>query len=417
MQDDHTKPSRTNVRQARSAWGDLLAALVRRGVGGYQYETLTGCRPVELFKGHLVIAPRSVRDDQTARRIGWYRRWHQAVQEDGIAKGLLLAGPHLNAGRRKLRVPRKPRPSKELTETPRGAEILGLHPDGLDVVGYLHAILAQVGLPRSRPRNPDGTGKEHFTRASGSVAMTVIAGGLYRRSGERLQQPLPYGSHPRLMLADVCTWAVRHGAREVDLGDSVRQYLTDRLDIRKISGGRRGSYTQFKRQCMALAACRMQLDARYGGQHIVYKGEPIRGFRAWATDGHGQGGLWPGKLYLEQEFYDTLLDLGMPLDLQAYRSLARSPMAMDCYTWLAHRMWRIDGSVDIRWAALHRDFGQEYKNLKSFKQRFSAALKAAQAVYAGSADRIESIEDGIRLYTADPPVPFIKPPRRRGGKG
>ena len=390
---------------------------MRRAGGGYQYETPTGCRPVEIFKGHLVIAPRSVRDDQTARRIGWYRRWHQVAREEGIAKGLLLAGAHLNAGRRKLRAARKPRPSEELTETPRGAEILGLRPDGLDVVGYLHAILAQVGLPRSRQRGPGGTEKKHLTRANGSVALTVSAGGLYRRSGERLPQPLPYRSHPRLMLADICTWAVRHGPREVDLGGSVRQYLTERLDIRKISGGRRGSYTQFKRQCMALAACRMQLDAHYCGRYIVYKGEPIRGCQAWATDGYGQGGFWPGKLHLEQEFYDTLLDLGMPLDLQAYRSLARSPITMDCYTWLAHRMWRIDDSVDIRWKALDRDFGQEQKSLKSFKQRFSAALKAAQASYTGSAGRIESIEGGIRLYTADPPVPFAAPPRRRGDKG
>lgn len=406
------KPSRTNVRQARAAWGELLDALVRRGIGGYQFETLMGCRPVEIIRGHLVIASRSEQDHQMTKRLGWFQRWQEVAQREGIAKGLLLAGAHLNAGRRKLRTPRKPRgPSKSST----AGEILGVDLDAPDAVGYFHAILAQVGLPRSRQKKLDGTERRDFTRTNGSVALTVTAGG-YHRSGEFVLQPLPYGSHPRLMLADVCTWAVRHRSREVELGDSVRGYLTSRLSIQKISGGRRGSYTQFKRQCMALAACRMQLDAKYGGRHITYKGDPIRAFQAWSTDGGGQVGLWPGKLYLDKEFYRTLLALRMPLDLQAYRSLARSPMAMDCYTWLAHRMWRIDGSVDIRWEALHRDFGQEYKSLKNFKLRFSRALKAAQAVYEESTGRIESIDGGIRLYTAKPAVPFIRPPRQSGGK-
>ena len=107
---------------------------------------------------------------------------------------------------------------------------------------------------------------------------------------------------------------------------------------------------------------------------------------------------------LDTEFFEALQEFGVPIDQRAYASLARSPLAMDAYAWLAHRMWRIDRPVDISWASLHRDFGQEYKRLRAFRARFTAALKAAQGVYPQAVDRIHAITDGIRLYYAQPPV-------------
>jgi hypothetical protein len=99
------------------------------------------------------------------------------------------------------------------------------------------------------------------------------------------------------------------------------------------------------------------------------------------------------------------MEFGVPLDQRAYRALSGSALAMDAYTWLAHRMWRIDKSVDITWAALHRDFGQEYKRQRDFKKKFTEALKKAQGVYPQAVDRIHSIDGGIRMYAAKPPVP------------
>ncbi len=87
------------------------------------------------------------------------------------------------------------------------------------------------------------------------------------------------------MLADICTFAVRNRTREVDLRESVRKYLVERLDVSGVSGGKKGTYTHSKNQAQALAACRMQLEALYGARYINYKGEPIRSFEAWSTTG------------------------------------------------------------------------------------------------------------------------------------
>ena len=403
----------TETRQAKEIWGKVMQLLVHDGIGESEYEHLLNHRPAAFRDGQLAVAPIKGWDTGVCRRLGWYSRWDAAARELGC-RGLVIAGSHLNAGRRKLRnscpKPEQANPESQLTVYG------GLAPDGdsdsFEQIAWLHAVLAQVGLPRGRPKNPDGTPATRFSRTSGAATLVVRSGEI---NGTELS--LPYGSRPRLMLADICTYAVKHRTREIDLRKSVREYLIKRLDVSGVSGGSKGTYTYFKNQAQALAACRMQLEASYRERYINYKGEPIRSFEAWSTTGlGGQQGLWPGKLLIDYDFYQTLVGRGMPLNFKAYRSLMRSPLAMDAYTWLAHRMWRIDGSADIRWDTLHKDMGQEYGQLRGFKRAFSRALKRAQAVYPDAVDRIHSIEGGIRLYQASPPVPITRPMLRNRKK-
>lgn len=69
--------------------------------------------------------------------------------------------------------------------------------------------------------------------------------------------PLPYGTRPRLVLFHVCSEAIRRKSPEVEVERSASGFL-DRLGIAK--GGE--SMAAFKRQMLALAACRMQIGYR-----------------------------------------------------------------------------------------------------------------------------------------------------------
>ena len=283
--------------------------------------------------------------------------------------------------------------------------------DGSGDVGFLHSFLAQVGLPRKRAVNPDGSPAPRYERRSGNCALLVQAGGI-DNGKEFVLQPIPYGPKPRLMLMDICTRALQARSPEVDLEPSVRQYLMKRLGV-GWGGGRNGQYTLFRKQALALAACSMRLAVEQGGRVVQFQGMPISRFEAWVVNEDDQQPLWPGKLRLSAEFYGSLIDHGLPVDMRAYHSLSHSALAMDLYTFLAHRLWRISGSIEISWEQLRDAMAPEYGEIRNFRRDFLKALASVQEVYPESKGRVHPIRGRVRLYRADPPVE-PKAPRQPG---
>jgi hypothetical protein len=89
---------------------------------------------------------------------------------------------------------------------------------GGDDMAFVHAILCQVGLPRSKV-----IGRE-FLRQSGGAWVNIQAGWLDEGRGP-VQQPVPYGVMPRLALAWLSTYAVRNHVREIPIGESAAAFL------------------------------------------------------------------------------------------------------------------------------------------------------------------------------------------------
>jgi hypothetical protein len=266
------------------------------------------------------------------------------------------------------------------------AEPLGTEPE------FMHAVLCQVGLPRS-----DVKARE-FTRTTGGASMLIEAGKWF--DGFRYHEmPLPYGTRPRLVLFHVCSEAIRRKSPEVEVERSASGFL-ERLGIGK--GGE--SMAAFKRQMLALAACRMQIGYRTETKVVNVKCDPISRFDAWMQHDNGQLGLWPGSITLSSDFYETLREHAVPLDPRAIGALQNSALALDTYTWLAHRLCRVkqNKGVTLYWKNLKDQFGQEYRCDKDFKREFSGALRKAQAVYPDA--KMEFVRGGLRLFPSPPPV-------------
>ena len=78
-------------------------------------------------------------------------------------------------------------------------------------LGFPGRMLALCSLPRT------GRGKRsHFVRTNSPFTLAMSAVGTSR---------LPYGNLPRLLLAWVCTEAVRTGRRDLVLGKSLRDFM------------------------------------------------------------------------------------------------------------------------------------------------------------------------------------------------
>lgn len=271
-----------------------------------------------------------------------------------------------------------------------GMEIATQSPVSGDVV-FSHSILCQVGLPRKK------VDEREFLRRSGDAWINVQAGMLDEGRGP-VYQPLPYGPIPRLALAWVSTYALRHKTREVPIGQSAAGFL-------RIMGmgddGKR--YRSLRLQMHALAACRLQLG--YKGR--TYNGQPIEQFDAWLTTDGPQHALWPGVLVLSDSYFRTLQDGAVPLDARALHALKGSSLALDVYAWLAQRLHRIDvRGVVVRWKSLREQFGQEYigKNAaRDFRTVFLHALRNVLIVYPEA--RVKGGRLGLFLATSPPPIP------------
>ncbi len=258
-------------------------------------------------------------------------------------------------------------------------------------LSFLHSVLCQVGMPRR------ATDERVFERRSGNVHLRLQAGGIF--DGTRfVDQPLPFGTPPRLVMLHVSAQAVKRRTRVIEIGESTREFL-QQLGI-DTSGGAHGGYTRFRRQMLALAACRLQLGYAFEGRAVTVNTEPIEEFDAWI---HAEDrSLWPGTLTLSERFYETLLYHAVPLDRGALQALKHSALAIDVYTWLAHRLCRVSKPVRLTWHVLRDQFGQEYKDPRNFKREFRVALAQVRAVYLDA--RIEDVNGGILLKASPPPV-------------
>ena len=100
-------------------------------------------------------------------------------------------------------------------------------------LGFMARLLALCSLPRTNPGD-----RLQYVRRNGpyTLAMTASTEGV----------KLPYGNIPRLLLAWVCTEAVRTQQRELVLGRSLYKFM-GKLGMEDHSGGRHGERARLRK--------------------------------------------------------------------------------------------------------------------------------------------------------------------------
>ena len=109
-------------------------------------------------------------------------------------------------------------------------------------LGFMARLLAPCALPRTNPGN-----RLLYKRVNGPYR-------LYMQAGP--ENKLPFGNLPRLLLAWVCTEAVRTRKCELVLGASLSEFMR-KLDIYGTSGG--NVHTKLRNQMKRLFSCTVQL--------------------------------------------------------------------------------------------------------------------------------------------------------------
>lgn len=274
-------------------------------------------------------------------------------------------------------------------------------------VAFQFGALTQVFLPRAPSVSRE------FVRTCGRISMTLRAGSIW--DGSRfVDQPLPSGVWPRLLLIYFNTEAVRRGSPEIDLGSSAADCL-ERVSGVKSGGGVRGSLTRFKQQALALSASSMIFGFGDGvtSRASTFQGQLVQELNAWIAQEGGQRALWNGSVILSPSYFEVLRTSAVPLEKTAVRALKSSALALDIYMWLVQRLYRLEKPLRLTWGHLREQFGAEYKVLKDFKTPFSVAMRAVLAVYPGAQVlRYSDKQDGgWEFHYSPPPVEIRRRPK------
>ena len=234
---------------------------------------------------------------------------------------------------------RAPQALHHFTQLDQVTQLVGASEADADL-GFMARLLALCSLPRTNPGN-----RLQFKRVNGPYKLIMTATG---------DAKLPYGNLPRLLLAWVCTEAVRTQNRELLLGRSLSEFMR-KVDIYTTSGS---THTRLRNQMKRLFHSQVEMiykDAH--GERFIASRVADRGEFWWDTKHPNQSSLWESTIRLGEDFFNEIIAHPIPLNMNILRSLKRCSLGLDLYLWLTYRTFALKAPLRLSWPQLYQQFG------------------------------------------------------------
>jgi hypothetical protein len=250
-------------------------------------------------------------------------------------------------------------------------------------ISFHYVPLIQCSFPHADPGELPS-----FTRRNGWLELTL--------GTTRPELGLPYGVPARLLTIYCASEAVRTRSPEIYLGRSVHEFLRI-LDV-PITRGDRGSLRVYANQLLRLIHCTLSIDENIRdasgrtGLHIRQALFADEARLWWDEDqGVGQG----SSLQLSGVLFHSILERSAPLSTLAIKQLRKSPMDLDVYAWLVHRLFHLSRPSNVSWQQLSEQFGHAYAELRQFRRFFLDSLERVRVVYPDA--RLGLTDTGVLL--------------------
>ena len=256
-----------------------------------------------------------------------------------------------------------------------------------DKLGFTYSGFALTCLPH-KPQ------AETVWRREGYNLTMLLQAGVDRNGGTL---GVPYGSYARFILLFLQSQAVKTQSRDIELGRSMRVWLSNMgLSI----GGT--TYRLVSEQARRISGCTLTFYASRDNKELMRRGGFVDGSITMADVSSEQPSLWQERVLLNDEFYRALCDHPVPLSETALRAIGPRSMVIDIYIWLAYRLHALRSDVEVTWLSLYSQFGAGYGRLRDFRAGFITGLELACAVYPEACVSLD--EKGIILRPSRPAV-------------
>jgi hypothetical protein len=256
-------------------------------------------------------------------------------------------------------------------------------------LAFMPRLFVLTTLPHRRPQG------NRFERVNGWQSLRMVA---------PPSIGLPYGVYPRLLLMILTTEAVRKKTREIHLGATPND-LARKLGLSVISGPR-GTAQRLEAQVRKLTSTTWSWRPVGPASHSATTHltaptvAPSLHVLALRLGLHGTD--WRSSLLLHQDFFSEITRSAVPVDPQAIHQLKGSPLSLDLYTWLTHRMSYLRRPTLVPWRGLQAQLGADYARPRDFRRMALARL--GDVVDAYPELRIRGQTEGLRLYPSPPHV-------------
>ena len=267
-----------------------------------------------------------------------------------------------------------PQARHHFTQTDQVNQLVGASEADPDL-GFMARLMALCSLPRTNPGN-----RHQYKRVNGPYKLVMIAGA---------DNKLPYGSLPRLLLAWVCTEAVRTQSRELVLGKSLSKFMRT-LGINSTSGGSRGDRTRLRNQMGRLFNAHVQLVYKdKHGEVNVSSSVAERSEFWWNERKPDEASLWDSKIELGEKFFNEIIRHPVPIDMNTLRALTRCALGLDLYLWLVYRTFALKHPLRLPWRQLYCQFGAhpareaDKFTIQNFRRQALRELKKIKLAWPG----------------------------------
>ena len=265
-------------------------------------------------------------------------------------------------------------------------------------LGFMARLTALCALPRINPGN-----RREYKRVNGPYR-------LYMQAGPETK--LPFGNLPRLLLAWVCTEAVRTQSRELVLGSSLAKFM-QKLGINSDSGGSRGDRTRLRNQMKRLfnASVRLIYEDEHGEASLNSLVADRTEFW-WNERKPNERSLWDSKIRLGENFFNEIIRHPMPINMNTLTALKRCALGLDLYLWLSYRTFTLKRPLRLSWRQLYCQFGVDPAKannkfaVRSFREK---ALRELKKIKLAWPSLNYSTAKGVLILSPSPPaIPPIK---------
>ena len=239
-------------------------------------------------------------------------------------------------------------------------------------LGFMARLMALCSLPRTNPGN-----QTRYVRRNGPYALVMNAGGLSK---------LPFGNFPRLLLAWVCTEAVRTGNRELVLGKSLSKFMRT-LGVYSSDGK---AYTRLRNQMERLFNAHVSLIYEDElGKATVNSLIAERTAFWWNPKRPEESTLWESTIELSEKFFNEIINHPVPLDMNTLTALKRCSLGLDLYLWLTYRTFTLRAPLRLSWGQVYRQFGlhpskaSDKRTVLNFRRKVLRELKKIKLAWPG----------------------------------